>query len=333
MLSRFNSLVIVIVALSVCSAGCDGILSTHERDNPFDPESDTELDPPKITSININEQAEDSIIIDEDHTINLSWDYEYDDRLDDIIEGPLPIIFDVEIMFRNDPKGFNLDKRYYSYAEINSSEISVDLFNDGNFEVQVTPSYDLPEEYIVKEESTGETGDQFFTMDALEEGSLTFLPNRLEAKAGEDFFIDLWIKDIEQFFAGEFKLHFNNDLMQLKGVNQETNAFHNIEHSLAEYHNFNQLVVPDFNDQEQLNRANQDGYLEVSTSMFIDSDESDAYVTGTGSLLRFFYSVPEGVSSGEQAEITLIQDQTTLFGPDDLSIDYQTGENATVNFE
>lgn len=330
MLIRFNSLVIITTSLFICLTGCDGILSTQERDNPFDPDAEADLDAPQITSVIINDQPEDSINVDEDHNISVFWEYKYDERLDDIIEGPPPIVFDVDIILKRDPEEFGLDRIYYNYEEINNSEIAVELFNDGDFELRITPSYDITGEHNLQEDFTGDTSEQFITMDVLEEGNITFLPNRFKANVGEEFFIDLWIKEVEEFFAGEFELHFDNELIELTGVNQESNAFHNIENSLAGYHNFNQLVVPDYNDQEQLIQANEEGHLEVSTSLLKDSGNSPNYASGTGSMLRFYYRIPEGVRSGEQAEITIEKDGLDLYNADDMSIDYQLGENASV---
>ncbi len=306
--------------------GCDDlddILSPHERDNPDDPEAEPPQ-PPEITDLNINGQSGD-IIIEDDHQLTIDWDFEYDERYDDTYGGAPPMNFEVVITFDQVDDEHPVDEVVFSLDDISSAEQQIELYNDGEFTLEVTPRYDT------QRELSGDTHRQSFTMDVMEQGSLTFLRNRLHKSSGEGFYVDIWGKELEGFFAGEFDVEFDHDLLELKGVNHNGNLFQSFEYSMAERHDVSQLVAPDFGTSDVLNEANDNGRAEISTTLIHQTDEELAEVTGSGSLIRLYFEVKSGVSAGSEAIIYIAEEDVLLLNTGEEEINYLIKEEAVIS--
>lgn len=306
--------------------GCDDlddILSPHERDNPDDPEAEPPQ-PPEITELSINGRSDD-IFIENNHQLSIDWDFEYDERYDETFGGAPPMNFEVVIIFDQVDENHPVDEVIFHQDDISSAERRIELYNDGEFTLEITPHYDT------QRELSGDTFRQSFTMDVMEPGSLTFLRNRIHKTSGEEFFVDIWGKELDGFFAGEFDVEFDHDLLELKGVNHSGSLFQNFEYSLAERHDVSQLVAPDFNKTDVLNEANDNGQAEISTTLIHPSEEELVEVTGTGSLIRLYFEVRSGAATGSEAVISIAEEDVLLLNAGEEEIDYLVKEEAVIS--
>ncbi len=188
-----------------------------------------------------------------------------------ILEGPSEggIVSNNTVTFRwagNVPKGNEFRYRLVGYLGADfimyrdwtswSTETSVTFDNLDD----LLYKFELETRYI-GQENVFKTSRRF-RVEWITGPTVKFFKLKSEATVGSEFFVGLWIEEIGNFKSGSFKISFDKNIVEFKGV--ERGKF-------PQDNRLEQVIVPDFSLQKTLDEANNNGEINVATGVMLSS--------------------------------------------------------------
>lgn len=295
-----------LAALMLVMSACEE-LAVDERDNPRDPGAEDPLDW-EITDVTVNEAGEGEQVDVRD--LNISWNND-DDRLE----------FQVRVYFLASAGYLPEDpEAVHTSGWMDDTQYQVQVDREGHYLLEITPRWaDQPQ---VQEDP----GDISFIVNTLPDNALRFKED-LHVSA-QWLTVDLWVHNAVDLFAGEFTVAFDNEALELVGVNGAPgeSMVGSFFDSIAHHFGFSQIVVPDFSDEEVLDRANMEGAVDVGTSLLTRNGEEVAF-SNHGSVLRLYF---DPLQSGTTT-IEIDEQRSELFNQDEDTLDVGQVEPIEVN--
>jgi hypothetical protein len=208
----------------------------------------------------------------------------------------------------------NMHINLYSFTLTNMATRQVYAqSNSWTSDTLVTVRYldDSPYELIVKTKYNGFNDETdysaHFTVQTHAMPTLVFMRKFTTVAVGQQFEIDVWGEGIQGLFAGDISVGFAPGSIQLVGFS---------EGDLHDSSGVDQRTLMDYTQPDQLGQANVAGIAKISTFMLARSAGGNTTLSGTGSILKLFFSA---IQAG-QSEVTFVGTDLRDSNGDSLSI-------------
>ncbi|CUS76321.1 cohesin domain-containing protein [Candidatus Kryptobacter tengchongensis] len=122
-----------------------------------------------------------------------------------------------------------------------------------------------------------------FKVDAVKGPTLKFYKLRNIVKLGNEFYISVWIEDINKFKSAGFKVDFNKDVLSFLSLQEGEFVLRS---------GLGQVIVPDFSLQRFIDEVNSKGEIEVTTGVFGNTSVGSS-LSGSGEIIKFKFKAKE----------------------------------------